>query len=341
MLRLDFMTTQIVFSDEFNKHDTADHPENADRLYVMLDALEQAPFYKELQFIKPKMVSEELLHEVHSGEMIERIKEISEHGDSWIDLDTYVCKSDYETARLAAGGVLQVSRNVVKGDAQNAYALVRPPGHHASAERSMGFCLFNNAGIAAHDLSKKKKRVLIFDHDIHHGNGTQSIFYERSDVMYQSFHLSPHYPGTGAMCEIGEGEGKGYTVNAPLGFGHDDGAVSQLFDEIFLPITTQFRPHLIIVSAGYDSHHADQLGGLKLSANFFGEMIRRFQDVQPKIVITLEGGYNFQWLGKCFLSQLGQLVSHPLRFEDKIEGNNDVSMLLKAMKKELREYWGL
>jgi len=341
MLRLDYMTTQIVFSDEFNKHDTADHPENADRLYVMLDALEQTSFYKELQFIKPKMVSEELLHEVHSKEMIARIKEISEHGDSWIDLDTYVCKSDYETARLAAGGVLQVCRNVVKGDAQNAYALVRPPGHHASAERSMGFCLFNNAGIAAHELSKKKKRVLIFDHDIHHGNGTQSIFYERSDVMYQSFHLSPHYPGTGAVCEIGEGAGKGYTVNAPLGFGHGDGAVSQLFDEIFLPITTQFKPHLIIVSGGYDSHHADQLGGLKLSANFFGEMIRRFQDIQPRIVITLEGGYNFKWLGKCFLSQLGQLASHPLRFEDKIEGNDDVTMLLKAMKKELREYWDL
>ena len=341
MLRLDFMTTQIVFSDEFNKHDTADHPENADRLYVMLDALEQTPLYKKLQFIKPKMVSEELLHEVHSKEMIERIKEISERGDSWIDLDTYVCKSDYETARLAAGGVLQVCRNVVKGDAQNAYALVRPPGHHASAERSMGFCLFNNAGIAAHELSKKKKRILIFDHDIHHGNGTQSIFYERSDVMYQSFHLSPHYPGTGAVCEIGKGDGKGYTVNAPLGFGHGDGAVSQLFDEIFLPITTQFKPHLIIVSAGYDSHHADQLGGLKLSANFFGEMIRRFQDIQPRIVITLEGGYNFKWLGKCFLSQLGQLASHPLRFEDKIEGNDDVTMLLKTMKKELRDYWTL
>lgn len=341
MLRLDFMTTQIVFSDEFSKHDTADHPENADRLYVMLDALEQTPFYKELQFIKPKMISEELLHEVHSEEMIERIKEISEHGDSWIDLDTYVCKSDYETARLAAGGVLQVCRNVVTGDAQNAYALVRPPGHHASAERSMGFCLFNNAGLAAHELSKKEKRVLIFDHDIHHGNGTQSIFYERNDVMYQSFHLSPHYPGTGAVCEIGEGDGKGYTVNAPLGFGHGDGAVSQLFDEIFLPITTQFKPHLIIISAGYDSHHADQLGGLKLSANFFGEMIRRFQGIQPRMVITLEGGYNFQWLGKCFLSQLGQLASHPLRFEDKIKGNDDATAVVKAMKIELRDYWDL
>jgi acetoin utilization deacetylase AcuC-like enzyme len=335
------MTTQIVFSDEFNKHDTADHPENADRLYVMLDAMEQTPFYKNLQFIEPKMISEKLLHEVHSAEMIERIKEISEHGDSWIDLDTYVCKSDYETARLAVGGVAQLCRNVIKGDAQNAYALVRPPGHHASAERSMGFCLFNNAGIAAHELSKKGNRVLIFDHDVHHGNGTQSIFYSRNDVMYQSFHLSPHYPGTGDVCEIGEGDGKGYTINAPLGFGHGDGAVSQLFDEIFLPITRQYKPDLIIISAGYDSHHTDQLGGLKLSANFFGEMIKRFQHIQPRIVCTLEGGYNLQWIGKCFLSQLGQMMSHPLGFDDNIKGNDDVTAIITSMKKELGNYWEL
>ena len=335
------MTTQIVFSDEFNKHDTQDHPENADRLYVMLDALEQAPFYKKLQFIEPEMISEELLYEVHSGEMIERIKEISQRGDSWIDLDTYVCKSDYETARLAAGGVAMLCNNVSKGDAPNAYALVRPPGHHASAERSMGFCLFNNAGLAAHELSKKKKRILIFDHDVHHGNGTQSIFYNRNDVMYQSFHLSPHYPGTGDVCEIGDGDGKGYTINAPLDFGCGDDAVSELFDEVFIPITHQFKPHLIIVSAGYDSHHSDRLGGLKLSANFFGEMIKRFQGVQPRIVITLEGGYNLQWIGNCFMSQLGQLMSHPFQYDDPVKGNDDITSVIKNMKKELGEYWEL
>jgi acetoin utilization deacetylase AcuC-like enzyme len=335
------MTTQIVFSDIFSNHDTADHPENADRLYVMLDAVEQAPFYKELLFVEPEILPEKLLFEVHSAEMIQRIKDISEHGDSWIDLDTYVCKSDYETARLAAGGVLQVCRTVVKGDATNAYALVRPPGHHASAERSMGFCLFNNAGIAAHELTKTGKRILIFDHDVHHGNGTQSIFYTRKDVMYQSFHLSPHYPGTGAPSEIGEGEGKGYTINAPLAFGHDDRAITQLCDEIFLPITRQFKPHLIIISAGYDSHHSDPLGGLKLTANFFGEIIKRFQEIQPKIVCTLEGGYNLQWIGKCFLSQLGQMMSHPLHFNDPVKGNHDVKAVIEQMKKELGNYWSL
>ena len=341
MLSRDFMTTQIVFSDAFNKHDTADHPENADRLYVMLDALEQAPFYKQLRFVEPEMLPEKLLYEVHSAEMIQRVKDISEQGDSWIDLDTYVCKSDYETARLAAGGVGQVCRAVLDGKVKNAYALVRPPGHHASAERSMGFCLFNNAGIAAHEQAKSGKRILIFDHDVHHGNGTQSIFYERKDVMYQSFHLSPHYPGTGDASEIGAGAGTGYTVNAPLGFGHGDGAVSALFDEIFLPVTTQFKPHLIIISAGYDSHHADPLGGLKLSANFFGEMISRFQTIQPNIVCTLEGGYNLQWIGKCLLSQVGQMMSHPLQFDDPVKGTGDVKPVIEKMKKELASYWKL
>jgi acetoin utilization deacetylase AcuC-like enzyme len=205
----------------------------------------------------------------------------------------------------------------------------------------MGFCLFNNAGLAAHSLSKIGKRVLIFDHDVHHGNGTQSIFYKRKDVMYQSFHLSPHYPGTGAVSEIGEAEGKGYTINAPLGFGQGDGAVSQLFEEIFIPITTQFKPHIIIISAGYDSHHSDQLGGLKLTANFFGEMVRRFQEIQPRIVCTLEGGYNLQWIGKCFLSQVGQLMSYPLQFNDPIKGNDDVKVVIDTMKKELGAYWDL
>ena len=335
------MSTQIIFSDEFNKHDISNHPENADRLYVMLDALEQTPFYKKLQFIEPKMIPEKLLYEIHSEEMIQRIKDISEQGDSWIDLDTYVCKSDYETARLAAGGVVSACKNVIEGDASNAYALVRPPGHHASADRSMGFCLFNNAGLAAHELSKKKKRILIFDHDIHHGNGTQSIFYKRKDVMYQSFHLSPHFPGTGDIYEIGEGDGKGFTINAPLSFGHNDDAVSQLLDEIFIPITRQFNPHLIIISAGYDSHHSDQIGGLKMTANFFGEMIKRFQEIQPKIVCTLEGGYNYQWIGKCFVSQIGQLISHSIRFEDSIKGNSNVNDIVKKIKKELETFWKL
>jgi len=205
----------------------------------------------------------------------------------------------------------------------------------------MGFCLFNNAALAAHALAKQGKRVLIFDHDVHHGNGTESIFYGRRDVMYMSFHLWPHYPGTGAVQEVGEGPGAGYTVNAPLGFGMGDEVVRALFDEVFIPVARQFDPDLILVSAGYDSHHSDPLGGLRLTAGFFGEMIQRLQEVQPRIVCALEGGYNLSWIGRCFLSQLGVLTNRPQLFEDAAVGAGDVQPLIREMKKALSPYWRL
>ena len=335
------MTTQIVYSSEFNRHDNVGHPENAERLLVMMKAVQHAPFYEKLAFIEPTMVSEELLFSVHSKEMIQQIKDISDQGNSWIDLDTYVCKKDYMTARLAAGGVVDACQNVISGKADNAFAMVRPPGHHATSNRSMGFCLFNNAALAAQHISNQGKRVLIFDHDVHHGNGTQSIFYDRNDVLYQSFHLSPHYPGTGAINEIGHGSGKGYTVNAPLFHGAGDGVVSRLLEEVFLPIARQFKPDIIIVSSGFDSHHADHLGGLALTADFFGEMIKRYQEIQPKLVCTLEGGYNLNWIGKCLLSQLGQLTSHPLVFSEKTSEEKTENQIIPLLKKELKGFWKL
>jgi acetoin utilization deacetylase AcuC-like enzyme len=333
--------TQIVYSKEFHKHDNSGHPENAQRLTVMMNEIKQAPFYNDLNFIEPTLLPEELLYTVHSDDQIQQIKDISLQGDSWIDMDTYVCKGDYEIARLAAGSLLQLCNNVTDGNADNAYALIRPPGHHATKQRSMGFCLFNNAAIVANEISKEGKKVLIFDPDVHHGNGTQDIFYERKDVLYQSIHLSPHYPGTGAVDEIGTGDGTGYTINAPLSYGNGDNAVSKVLDAIFLPIAHQFKPDLIIFSTGFDSHHADQLGGLRLTANFYGEMIAKFQDIQPKIVSTLEGGYNLQWIGKCLVSQLGQMVSHPLHIDDHVREDANVQPLIEKMKKELEKYWKL
>jgi len=333
------MTTNIVYSKEFDKHDNIGHPENARRLQVMVGELRKTSFYNELGIVEPEILPEEMLYSIHSDEMIQEIKNISSSGGSWIDLDTYVCSSDYDVARLAAGGVLQVCKQVLAGKADNAFALVRPPGHHASRDRSMGFCLFNNAAIAANDIAKKGKRVLLFDHDVHHGNGTQSIFFDRKDVMYQSFHLSPHYPGTGGTSEIGIGPGEGYTINAPLTHGHGDSAVTELFGEIFLPIAHQFKPDLIIVSAGYDSHHSDNLGGLALTANCFGEMIKKLQKIQPKIVCTLEGGYNLDWIGKCLLSQIGQMAGHPMNFKDSAEENQNVKNIIENLKKELASCW--
>ena len=333
------METQIGYSKDFSRHDNAGHPENAQRLQAMMGELQNTSFYDELDFFEPALIDEKALHSLHSDEMIQQIKDISSAGDSWLDLDTYVCKSDYETARKAASGLLQISMNILGGKADNGFALVRPPGHHATHDRSMGFCLFNNAALAANEISKKGKQVLIFDCDVHHGNGTQYLLYDRRDVMYQSFHLYPHYPGTGPVEDIGEGDGEGYTVNAPLSPGSGDEAVSELLDEVFLPIARQFNPDIVIISSGYDSHHLDPLGGLKLTSNFFGEIIAKFQDLQPKIVCTLEGGYNLDWIGKCLASQLGQLISAPVMYDDTVVENNTVKLVIDKIKNELASYW--
>jgi len=333
------MTTQIVFSEEFSKHNNMNHPENSSRLNVMMEEIKKAPFYNDLVFIQPESLPENMLYGIHSKRMIEQVIDLSSIGESWIDMDTYVCKSDYVTARLAAGGLLKLCNNVMRGKADNAFALIRPPGHHATKDRSMGFCLFNNAGIAANELSKQGKKTLIFDFDVHHGNGTQDIFYDRKDVMYQSTHLSPHYPGTGAVNEIGIGDGKGYTINAPLSHGNGDNAVSKILDEVFLPIAEQFNPDLIIISSGYDSHHMDPLGGFRFTTDFFGKMTAKFQEIQPKIVCTLEGGYNLQWIGKCLVSQLGQMTYNTVKFGDTTTESENVNDILHQIKNEIGSYW--
>ena len=335
------MVTQIVYSEEFSKHNNSSHPENAERLIVMMNEIKKSPFYKELDFIKPEILPENIINEVHTERMIEQIKEISHEGASWIDMDTYVCKSDYETARLAAGGLLLLANNVIKGKVDNAFGLIRPPGHHATKNRSMGFCLFNNAAIAANELTKQGKKVLIFDFDVHHGNGTQDIFYDRKDVMYQSTHLSPHYPGTGDIDEIGIGDGEGYTINAPLSYGNGNNAVSKVLDEILIPVATEYKPDLIIISSGFDSHYLDPLGGLRFSTDFFGEMVAKYQKIQPKIVCTLEGGYNLQWIGKCLVSQLGQMTNNIIKYDDSTDEHENVNEVINKMKNEIGSYWRL
>jgi len=333
------MTTQVFYSEEFSKHDNASHPENAKRLKVMLDEIKKTIFYKELDFIEPNILPEEKLYDVHSNDMIDLIKAMSNEGQSWIDLDTYVCKNDYTTARLAAGALLQACENVLKNKADNAFALVRPPGHHATKVRPMGFCLFNNIAIAANEIAKKEKKVLICDPDVHHGNGTQDIFYDRKDVLYQSIHLSPHYPGTGDTEEIGIGEGIGYTINSPLSYGNGNQAAKKVIDQIFLPIAKQFKPDLILFSIGYDSHHSDPLGGLKFTADFYGEIIERYQEVQPKIVCTLEGGYNLNWLGKCLAAQLAKMTGHNIEIKDKTDENPDAERLIEKIRNIFGDYW--
>jgi len=335
------MVTELIYSKQFHKHNSASHPENEKRLTIMMNAIQQSNLLQDLKIIEPSIMEEEMLYDVHSEEMIEHVIQASKQEGNWIDLDTYVSKDDYLTARYAAGGILQACYDILDGTADNAFGLVRPPGHHATPNRSMGFCLFNNAAIAAHQLSKQGKKVLIFDPDVHHGNGTQDIFCSRKDVLYQSLHLSPHFPGTGAIDEIGTGEGTGYTNNAPLHYGHGAIVATQVLETIFLPIAQQFKPDFIIISTGFDSHHTDVLGGLRYTINFFGRLIKYYQDIQPHIVCTLEGGYSLDWIGRCLLSQLGQLTGNPQEFPDTIREDPEGTAIITELHEKLGKYWKL
>lgn len=326
--------TFLVYSDKYLLHTTGQHPEHAGRLVAIMEYLKKMPFYKKLTLMEPRTATEEEIEGVHTHEMVERAQHVG-----WLDMDTYTNEYSYEVAKRAAGGVLSAC-HTVETHGGNAFALVRPPGHHATATRSMGFCIFNNVAVAAHWLTERGKRVLIFDHDVHHGNGTQDIFYGRDDVMYQSIHLYPHYPGTGGMTEVGTGEGEGYTINAPLPHGAGDTCVNAVLDEIMLPVARKFAPHFILISAGFDSHHADHLGGLSLSLNMYGEMIRKFSTVQPHMVCSLEGGYNLNFLPKGVASEVGMMCGNPLMFDDEVTGGTCDEVVVR-LKEVVGRYWGI
>ena len=328
--------TVVVYSDEFALHDSPGHPERAERAVAAMKFLKSMPFFDDLHIVEPVPVDEGEILKVHSGEMVERVKNTV----GWLDPDTYVTKDSYRIAKLAAGGLVKACDEVLNGKEENAFAIIRPPGHHATEQRSMGFCLFNNAAIAADFIVRQGKKVLIFDHDVHHGNGTCDIFYDRSDVLYQSIHMSPHYPGTGMVDEVGRGDGEGFTVNAPLSRGVGDGGVERLLDEVMLPVAEQFSPDFIIISAGFDSHHSDELGGLALTVDFYGEMVRKFSSVQRKIVCTLEGGYVLDVLGKGIASEVGVMNHTPVEFDDSSSGR-DADEVVKKLKEELGSYWSL
>jgi acetoin utilization deacetylase AcuC-like enzyme len=234
---------------------------------------------------------------------VARVRQIAGRGGGFLDADTYLGSRSYDAALLAAGGLVEVVRAVVAGRATNGIALVRPPGHHATPARGMGFCLFNNIAVAAQaaldefDLA----RVLIVDWDVHHGNGTQEVFDESPRVFFFSTHQYPHYPGTGRWDETGAGPGRGYTANVPLPAGVGDAGFRRIFAEILEPLAERFRPDLILVSAGYDAHWNDPLADLHLSLEGYWEMARSVVALAERLcgsrlVVTLEGGYDLDVL---------------------------------------------
>jgi acetoin utilization deacetylase AcuC-like enzyme len=311
------MKVGYVYDPIYLKHDTGEHVENAGRLEAIISRLEETGLKKQLTPLKPRAASVEELSLVHTKQHISHIQDVAKKGGGWLDADTVVSPDSYEVALYAAGGTIVATEAVMEGKVDSAFALVRPPGHHATRRRAMGFCLFNNIAIAAaHALVKYKlERSLIIDFDVHHGNGTQEIFYDRPEVMYISTHEYPFYPGTGGVEETGRGTAKGTKVNIPLPAGCGDNEYLLAFEQIIMPVVKRFEPRLILVSAGYDAHWADELAMMQVTVSGFAQMARIIKGLadelcEGRLVFVLEGGYHLSALAASVKATLDVLLGN-------------------------------
>jgi acetoin utilization deacetylase AcuC-like enzyme len=279
--------------------------------------------------IEPETAHINDLQLIHDTNYIQRIRQFCGCGGGLLDQgDTVVSSESYEVARLAAGGAMKAADVVMTRKCRNAFAFVRPPGHHAGPSYPMGFCVFNNVAVAAANLLEKFSldRVLILDIDAHHGNGTQEIFYRSNKVLYVSLHEDPiEFPLTGFAEEVGEDEGLGYTVNVPLPYGTDDKIYLRAFNEIAAPIINQYKPQFILVSTGFDNHYTDPIGNLSLSAFSYAKIFDSILQsaskfCQGKLVAVLEGGYSLRFLGKMACAVTAKMAEIPYTLRDKHRG---------------------
>jgi acetoin utilization deacetylase AcuC-like enzyme len=298
------MATAYLADSRFDAHTMQGHPEFAGRLVAIRQRMEADGLTGQLVSLEAEPATDETLLAVHTARYLELLEGTSRlNSIQMMGLDTYVTPRSYEIARLAAGGVQQVVDVVMRGDAENGLAAVRPPGHHATPSMGMGFCLLNNIAIAARYAQRQYGigRVLIADYDVHHGNGTQDAFYADPSVLYISTHQSPLYPGTGMIEDTGEGKGVGYTINIPLPPGVGDQGYIKAFEEVVIPAARRFAPGLLLVSAGFDGHWDDPLANMQLSLTGYDHLIRMLlalaRDMcHGRIVVVLEGGYNLEVL---------------------------------------------
>jgi acetoin utilization deacetylase AcuC-like enzyme len=334
--------TGYVYDPLYLQHDLPDHPENAARLEHIMRGLRDSGYLERLCSLEARDASVDEVAAVHTTGHIAHVREVAAQGGGWLDPDTYVSAQSYAVALRAAGGLLRAVEAVIHGEAPNAFALVRPPGHHAVPSRAMGFCLFNNVAIAARhaQLQYGLQRVLIVDWDLHHGNGTQEAFYDNAQVLYFSTHQYPYYPGSGHWQETGTGPGRGYTVNVPLPAGTGDVGYRRVFDEILVPVSRRFQPELILVSAGYDAHWMDPIGQMGVSVTGFAHLTGTLLSLADelcagKLVLSLEGGYNLDALASSVAATLAVLlgdteVRDPLGPAHRSE--RDIGDVIRAVK---------
>jgi acetoin utilization deacetylase AcuC-like enzyme len=308
------MSLILISSERFAEHMTPPgHPERAERAEAM-DVVASRWRERSGAVAPPPPATEDQLARVHDAGYVRAIAGTKGRAVA-LDPDTYTSPDSYDVALLAAGAAIDGVERVMSGAHTSAFALVRPPGHHAERDRAMGFCLFNNVAVAAaHARQRGAARVAIVDYDVHHGNGTQHIFERDPHVLYMSTHQYPYYPGSGAVSETGEGEGAGATVNVPLEVGATDDDYRVAFDEVILPILRQFAPDLILISAGFDAHERDPIAGMRVTTGAFGAMTRALGQVAEeccggRIVAVTEGGYDLRALAASLEAAVDALAS--------------------------------
>lgn len=336
--------TSIIYHPDYLKHDTGSHPERKERLLSIIAYLKETGRLEKLELIEPRRAALDEIQYIHPKEYIEKARRYSEL-EMPLDPDTVLSHDSYEVALLAAGGAITAVDSVIDA-LDSSFALVRPPGHHATPKGGMGFCIFNNIAIAARHAQKRgKKRVLIVDWDVHHGNGTQDAFYDDPSVLYFSTHQYPHYPGTGWLDETGKGDGKGYNINVPLPAGTGDSGFIAAFEEMLVPVAHKFRPDIVLISAGQDACNQDGLAQMEMSVEGFSVLASIVRSIAGKncgwkVAAVLEGGYDLDLLPRSVAAVLDVFMGKEAQ-KKLYEVSPQVRARLDEVKKIQRKFWDI
>lgn len=344
---MDGLMTGIAYDPVFLEHDQAGHPETAKRLESIIHGLKEKELDKKVRQIKSRHAKIDEITLCHSAEYIDYVRNFCEKGGGYFDPDTYSNVNSFLAASIAVGSSIDLTNEVIEGKLKNGFALLRPPGHHALANRSMGFCLFGNIAIAAKSALTHTsiKKIAIVDFDVHHGNGTQALIGDDPNILFVSTHQYPFYPGTGSIGEIGQRDSEGSIINIPLEAGVGDEGFKVIYEKIVTPSLNRFSPDLILVSAGYDAHWDDPLANLNLSLIGYDWIVRSLiksaeENCSGKIIFFLEGGYNLEVLQMGVANTISRLLGVN-SIEDPIGRSNNPEPGVDKLIKNLTEIHNL
>ncbi len=342
------MATLYVTHPRYTEHDLPGHPEHAGRIEAVWKRLDADGLTARMRKVEASMIDRALLETVHTPAYLDLLERTSGQDRLFrLDADTYICPTSYEVARLSAGGTVDAVTAVITGTANNAIAIVRPPGHHAMPDRGMGFCLLSNIAIATRYAEQVHglRRILIVDYDVHHGNGTEAALYDDGGSLFISTHQWPLYPGTGTLSDIGEGAGRGLNVNIPMPGGQGDGNYAAVFEQIIWPLAQRYAPELILVSVGHDAHWRDPLASMRLSLKGYAHLARELtlmaqQLCEGKIVFLMEGGYDLDALSYGW-SNIARVLLGDDRIQDPLGPSGDAEPNIERLIERVQQIHGL